>query len=364
MKLTHGGDIYGYQSAYNGKTPLDLSANLNPLGMPQSLKNALKIAVENCEAYPDPLCREVRAALSIREQVPSEMLYCGNGAADVLDRIAAVIQPRTALLCAPTFSEYERTLRGSKLAFYMLQKADDFSVTKRILMDITPNLDAVYLCNPNNPTGGLIGRDLMCAILQQCVRHDIWLIVDECFLDFVPDGEAYSLKPFLKHKKIVIVKALTKLYAMAGVRFGYCLCADATLPQQLFLAGQPWNVSTLAQVCALAACKETSFAQKTVLYVAELRENLMREFACRRIKAYESAANYILFYEYLPSFAQKMKEKGILIRDCSNYRGLNAGYYRIAVRDKQTQAVFFTAYDQIREEVQHGENHYDTRNGF
>lgn len=352
MNLIHGGDIYGYQNENQGKLPLDLSANLNPLGMPSSLKQALMCAIEWCDTYPDPLCREVRTALSIREQVPATAIYCGNGAADVLDRIASVICPRTALVCAPTFAEYERTLRKAKLTHHTLVSTDGFSVTPRILDDITPDLDAVYLCNPNNPTGNRIDVALLHSILMQCMRSDIWLIVDECFLALTPNGEAHSLKPFLTdYQKLIVVKAFTKLYAMAGVRFGYCLCGDATLPQQLYEAGQPWNVSSLAQACAIAACKETKFAEQSVHAVTQLRHAMMQEFLCRDVKAYESMANYIMFYDECPNLAEMMRERGILIRDCSNYHGLCGGYYRIAVRDIQAQQTFFAAYDEIRKDL-------------
>ena len=123
--------------------------------------------------------------------------YCGNGAAEGLDRLAVVLRPKAALLTAPTFAEYERTRAGAALRVHLLREDEGFAVTERILLDITPEIDAVYLCNPNNPTGRTIGPQLLHRVVEKCAKNDIWLIVDECFNDFLTDGVRHSLKTLL-----------------------------------------------------------------------------------------------------------------------------------------------------------------------
>lgn len=152
LNYVHGGDIQTYIDRH-GFAPLDLSANINPFGIPDAVRAAMHRAVDNCTQYPDPFCRAARQAIGAREGVNSDFLYCGNGAADVLDRLAAVLKPRKVLLTAPTFAEYERTLSGAEIRVHNLRETDGFALTERILEEISPDLDAVYLCNPNNPTG-------------------------------------------------------------------------------------------------------------------------------------------------------------------------------------------------------------------
>ena len=152
LQYVHGGDIQTYIDRH-GFAPLDLSANINPFGIPDAVRAAMHRAVDNCTQYPDPFCRAARQAIGAKEGVNPDFLYCGNGAADVLDRLAAVLKPRKVLLTAPTFAEYERTLSGAEIRVHNLRETDGFALTERIFDEISPDLDAVYLCNPNNPTG-------------------------------------------------------------------------------------------------------------------------------------------------------------------------------------------------------------------
>ena len=260
-EYVHGGDVYSFAARFGG-APVDLSANINPYGIPARVKQAMQEAIDDCTQYPDPFCRAARAAIGAAEGIDPDRIYCGSGAADVLDRLAAVLRPKTALLLAPTFAEYERTLAGADLRFHTLRAQEGFAVTERILDDVTPDLDAVYLCNPNNPTGRTIDTALLRAIAARCEQVGARLIVDECFLDFVQGGE--TLVPYLdEFPTLVLLRAYTKMYAVPGVRFGWCMTADAALIEGLYRAGQPWNVSVIAQACAVACAEEREYACQT-----------------------------------------------------------------------------------------------------
>ena len=187
-EYVHGGDVYSYTARFGG-APVDLSANINPYGIPERVKQAMLDAIDACTQYPDPFCRTARQAIGAAEGIDPDRIYCGSGAADVLDRLAAVLRPKTALLLAPTFAEYERTLEGAQIRFHTLRADEGFAVTEQILQDITPEMDAVYLCNPNNPTGRTIAPVLLRKIAAGCAQAGARLIVDECFLDFVTDGK-------------------------------------------------------------------------------------------------------------------------------------------------------------------------------
>ena len=154
MQLVHGGDWAGYRAQY-GQDALDFSANVSPLGLPEGVATAITAALATADRYPDPLCRALRAKLAVHEKVPMEHILCGNGAADLIFRVAQALRPRRALTLAPTFSEYEYALAaaGCETAFHPLHEKDNFALTDTILGKLSPALDLVMLCNPNNPTG-------------------------------------------------------------------------------------------------------------------------------------------------------------------------------------------------------------------
>ena len=349
-KYVHGGDVYSYAEAYGG-APLDLSANINPFGIPEKVRQAMHAAVEDCTRYPDPFCRAARRAIGAAENISPDWLYCGSGAADVLDRLAAVLHPKTALLTAPTFAEYERTLAGADVRFHLLREDEGFAVTERILSDITPKIDVVYLCNPNNPTGRTVEPQLLHRVVEKCAQNDIWLIVDECFNDFLTDGARHTLKDRLAdYPGLVILRAYTKMYAVPGVRFGWCMTANTELIEGLYRAGQPWNVSVIAQACAAAAAGEPEYAAQTAARIEQERTYLTEELTRRGLTIYPGEANFLLFRSQDEALHDKLAARGVLIRNCANYRGLGAGYYRVAVKTREDTARLLAALDSIQEE--------------
>ena len=331
----HGGDIQTYIDRH-GFAPLDLSANINPFGIPETVRAAMHKAVDNCTQYPDPFCRAARQAIGEREGVNPDFLYCGNGAADVLDRLAAVLKPRKVLLTAPTFAEYERTLTDAEIRVHNLRETDGFVLTERILDEISSDLDAVYLCNPNNPTGRTIEPSLLQEIVRKCAENNVKLVVDECFNDFLIDSEQHTLKDLLEsNPNLIILRAYTKMYAVPGVRFGWCMTADAALIEKLYHAGQPWNVSVIAQACAVAAANEPTRAIETAKRIAEERRFLADGLSAHGLQVFPGEANFLLFRSNDTKLHEKLAEHGIMIRNCDNYRGLSAGYYRVAVKTRE-----------------------------
>ena len=152
----HGGDWAGFE-AQSGRPPLDFSANVSPLGLPESVRRAVEASLPHADRYPDPLCRALRAKLAPHEGIPAESILCGNGAADLIFRLAWAAKPRTALVTAPTFAEYAAALESAGCAVrrHFLQAEVDFAVTDSILSSITPVVDMVFLCQPTNPAGQL-----------------------------------------------------------------------------------------------------------------------------------------------------------------------------------------------------------------
>lgn len=338
-QYVHGGDIYSDPALKQAGEILDYSANINPLGIPAGVRRALKDAVAGCVNYPDPFCRELRAGLSRYFSLPAEMIYCGNGAADVLFRIMAALKPKRTLLLAPTFADYEKAAlaAGSKIDYFTLNESDEFAVTPEILKAITKRTEMVVLCNPNNPTGKLTDKELLLKILRHCEELHIPLLADECFMDFVQDKEKYTLVDQIAgHPGLIVLKAFTKIFAIPGVRLGFCFTSDADLMDKLYACGQDWNVSVLAQAAGVSALKETDFLVETRELIGVERAYLIAQLRLIGLKVFEGAANYLLIktlHNY--PWQEKLKKYHILIRDCSNYHGLSSGYYRLAVKTRK-----------------------------
>lgn len=337
-KYEHGGDIYSQELSPTGKPFVDYSANINPLGIPNGVKQAIKDALRTCVNYPDPFCRKLAKATADFLGVKEEYLFFGNGAADVLFRLALALRPRKALLLAPTFADYEKSLRSvdCSIKYYKLPEDKNFSVQKNILNKITPSTDIVYICNPNNPTGVVCDEELLLSILEKCSQVNTRLLVDECFMDFVEADKAYSLRNQLaSHPNLIILKAFTKTFAIPGVRLGYCMTSDAELHSRLHQCGQDWSVSILAQEAGIAALKEQEYLRESFALIREERCYLKHQLEALGAKVYPSEANYIFFrLEELEDFVQLMREQGYLIRSCSNYHNLGTGYYRVAVKTR------------------------------
>ena len=336
MKLVHGGDYVGYREKY-GRDAVDFSANVSPLGMPTAVAQAIGEAAYHADRYPDPLCRELCAAIARAESVPVEWVLCGNGAADLIFRLALSVRPRRALILAPTFAEYAAALEtaGCEICRYELSEQNDFALTPEFANAINENVDMVFLCQPNNPTGQVANRALMRQILNKCQAMGAWLAVDECFLDFLPDGDAYTMMRELGGaENLFILKAFTKLYGMAGVRLGYGFCADETLLARMRNAGQPWAVSSLAQAAGMAALEQTEYVEQVRLLIEEERPYLQAGLQALGLRVISGKANYLLF-RATRTLGEEMERRGVVLRGCGNYPGLDDTWYRTAVRTRR-----------------------------
>ena len=331
-QLVHGGDWMGYRERF-GRDALDFSANVSPLGLPEGVAQAIREALTEADRYPDPLCRTLRAALSRAEGVPPKQILCGNGAADLIFRLVWAAKPRRALVTAPTFAEYAAALdtAGCEVKRFFLGEAEDFAVTDALVDAVDESTDMVFLCQPNNPTGQLASPGLVEKLLRRCEACRAILAVDECFLDFLPDADRWTAKPLLESGSLVIFKAFTKLYGMAGVRLGYCLCGDAVLLEKMQAAGQPWAVSSLAQAAGVAALKETAYVDEVRALIAQQRPAMTAGLRALGLRVIDGKANYLLF-RAPADLNERLRPLGTQVRSCANYPGLGPEWYRTAVR--------------------------------
>lgn len=355
-KQVHGGNIYGC----NQKV-LDFSSNLNPLGMNQSVKQAVIEGIDSYDVYPDidstELTDKICAFYERKYKSPfqRDMFTFGNGACDMIFRIVLGLKPKKAIIVSPTFSEYEEALKlqEAEINHFQLKEEEGFQLTQRakeiLISQIQKGVDMVFLCNPNNPTGiGIIREDVI-EIARICKKTNAVLVVDQSFMDFVENEENYSItRDIFTLKNVIILGSFTKIYAMAGIRLGYTISVNHKINDILAQTMQPWAVSTVAEKAGIAALKadeSENFTEITKLYISKNREYLINELKRLGYKVFPSVANYV-FFRSENNILNYMRGKNIILRSCGNYPYLDKSYYRIAVRTEEENKAFIKALEE------------------
>ena len=351
MRSNHGGDIYRNRVNY------DFSVNVNPYGMPESCREAIIESLDSASCYPDCEMTGLREALAIRElgeHASADNVIFGNGASELIYALCQYLLPIDAMVTAPTFMEYETALRinGANVLYYELKKENNYVLTEEILEVLNPEIELLFLCNPNNPTGQVMPKELLKKICSKCEENETFLCLDECFLPFMDDEDSYTMRDQLEEfPHLLILKAFTKIYGMAGIRFGYLLSENTEVLRGIREVMQPWNVSIPAQAAAFAALKETAFEQETKQLIRQEREWLLGEMKTLGVEVIgHPAANYI-FFESAKDLAQRFLKKGVLIRTCSNYTGLGEGFFRIGIRTPEENRALINIWKEIKEEM-------------
>ena len=235
MEYVHGGDIY----THKGMT--DFSVNLNPFGPGRAVVEAARKSIDQIGNYPDASCRKLKSALAKRLEVPAEHIICGNGAADLIFTAVLADCPRKALIPVPAFAEYEQALRatGCEICYYKKREATGFQLEEDFLDLLNEDIDMVFLCSPDNPTGKLIDRSMLWKILARCETYGIRMVLDECFIDFAENAATASILADTKRwRTLFILRSLTKMHAIPGIRIGYAVTSDMEFLEKMDPAGR------------------------------------------------------------------------------------------------------------------------------
>ncbi len=326
----HGGDIY------RRAVELDFSINVNPFGMPEPVRQAAVEGVLQAERYPDWAAEKLCRAAAEHFRLPVQAILPGNGAAELIYALTAALRPRQGFVLSPGFAEYEQALQaqGAKIHRIELQESRDYQPASAEILTVLDHMgegDLLFLCNPNNPTASVLPREQILRILERVEQQGGYLVMDECFLPFLLEEEALTLVPWLSaHPRLSILRALTKIYAMPGLRLGLLLSENRTLLQRIRQQLQPWNVSIPAQMAGEKAFSQRDYVEKTKAYIAAERAWLVEEMQALCEKLYPGAGNFI-FFRAESALGPGLLAQGILLRDCSSFAGLRKGDYRICV---------------------------------
>lgn len=353
MEYKHGGDVFGYsrKASCPVQQIYDFSANINPLGPSPAAIKAIQDNLDLIRHYPDPSCNELRSALSGYLEVPPENMIFGNGASELIYLIAHALKFKTALVAAPTFIEYGEAINcaGGEVQEIMLQEQNDFALPAARVIKALPGSDVIFICNPNNPTGRVENRSIIKSIIEHAENNSVYTVVDEAFIDFTESGKQLSVMPLLnKYPRLLVLYSLTKFFGIPGLRLG-ALLGPAEIVRQLEAGKDPWNVNILAQIAGKAALTDFDYMDETIKLVHREREFLYRSISrIPGLKAYPGNANYLLVKilkegmtsAQLVTFSAR---KGVLVRDCSNFSGLNNCFIRVAVRTRKENVILIEA---------------------
>ena len=326
IEMLHGGDVY------RNEVILDYSVNLNPFPMPSEVTEAMQAGLAEINQYPDPVQQKLRSRIAVHEGVSAENVVCGNGASELLMAAVHAVMPRKALITAPCYAGYAVALKASdaEIVEYLLDEKKNFTLDDGILDQINDDIDMVFIADPNNPNGRLIEPALKKAVTAKCGECGAVLVIDECFYPLTwagAEGEAVT-------DNAIHLRAFTKTFAIPGIRIGYMLSNDTEILGKIRKHLPEWNVSRIAERTGEAAAEvlaSTDYLKNSVRLIQQEREYLAGELERLGVRVYGSDTNYLLIRSESDLY-ERLLERGILIRKCSNFSGLDDSFFRIAVR--------------------------------
>lgn len=341
MTAIHGGDIY------RNRVEIDFSVNVNPLGIPETVKKAMRKAVEVCGQYPDINNDRLKQEVSRMKNVPEEYLLFGNGASELFMAIVHAVRPEKTVIPVPSFYGYEYAVncQDGEIVYWETGRENGFRLTEEIYGVLTESVDLLFLANPNNPTGGRMDRGMVRGLLRYCRDKGIYVVMDECFIEFC--GGGYSAAADVgRFDNLILVKAFTKIFSVPGVRLGYLLCRNRELRERIKRQLPEWNVSCFAQAAGCACALETEFEAATAGYVRRERQFLEKGLGEIGCQVFPSETNFILFYSEAPVYGELLN-RGILVRNCANFRGLGPGFYRVAVKTRKENEILLREIERV-----------------
>ena len=338
----HGGNIYKLQRE-GKKDILDYSSNINPLGVPESLKKAVSENFSVLTRYPDINYTELRESIGKYNNIESENIIAGNGATEVLFLYVKALKPKKVLIAAPTFAEYERAVKNAEceIDFFELKEEDNFILNKDKFIQKAKNYNLAVICNPNNPTGKFISKEIIFEINENLKKSGTKLFIDECFIEFI-SGWKEKTSALFKSENIFILRALTKFFALPGLRLGYGICFDKKIIEKINEIREPWSVNGFADLAGKVILNDIEYIKNTEKWILEERkyftDSLKEIEENKKIKIYATETNFILIKLLemtSEEFKSRMEEKNILVRNASNFKFLDNSFIRLAIKDRE-----------------------------
>lgn len=355
----HGSDLEKIEKVY-GIKPSDVTsfaANVNPLGISYKLKTTLCDRIDAITSYPDRDYTALRTSIGNYINLEKENIIVGNGSTELISLFIQITAPKKALLITPTYSEYERelALQGGTLDYLPLLEEKQFALDVTKLETVLANdYDLLIICNPNNPTSTAIPTDTMRQILTCCkgaakkiankkgLDHELFVIVDETYVEFAPEITKITAIPLVKEfDNLVVLRGVSKFFAAPGLRLGYALTSSKKLLTEINERKNPWTINTLAAIAGEIMFSDEEYITKTKAFISSERTRVCDALRQNpNLKVYEPVANFVLVRILKPSVTaadlfEACIQKGLMIRDCVTFKGLDESYFRICFMSKE-----------------------------
>ncbi|MFZ5595427.1 MAG: threonine-phosphate decarboxylase CobD [Bacillota bacterium] len=350
-ELMHGGNLARAASRYGipEKELIDFSASINPLGPASGVFKAIKDELWRICHYPDPDCGDLPLLLAEHLGVGKKNIVLGNGGAEIIYILPRALGIKRALIIEPTFGEYARAVEEAGGEVRRVTRGAFFENARRHL----EGCDAIFLCNPNNPTGEVLDRELLMRVVGEVAERRALFVVDEAFMDFVACREKISvMKEACRNPGIVVLYSMTKFFGIPGLRLGAAVAAEG-VAEKIRKAKDPWSVNALAVVAGEAALKDREHMENTLRVVREEREFVFNAISSiPGLRPLPSEVNFIMVDitgtgMNSSELVEKLGEMGIMVRDCSNFHGLYMPCIRVAIRKREDNEVLVKALERV-----------------
>lgn len=339
----HGSDLEKIEEIYgiNKDEIISFSANVNPLGVSPRLREELANKIDAITTYPDREYTSLRKCIANYCGTEYENVIVGNGSTELISLFIQIEHPKKALIIGPTYSEYEReiSLGGGTTLYYPLREKDDFQLdVEDFISHLNESIDLLVICNPNNPTSSCITRKEMRHILDACKQHDIYVMVDETYVEFADNMDEISAVPLTNHyNNIIILRGTSKFFAAPGLRLGYAITGNRDLIKSINTRKNPWTINSLAVIAGETMFTDTNYIAETKALIHTERERIYNALVEHpAYKVYKPSGNFILvriLKEDITSqdiFDLAIRER-MMIRDCSSFPFLDNKYIRFCL---------------------------------
>lgn len=360
----HGGNVWDFSQKYNISLDqvIDFSISTNPFGAPKKALEAIRGHLSLIKHYPDPDPKWLLQSLAESVGVNQDNIILGNGSTELIYLFNEVFLEKgyNALIPIPSFSEYKAAIErfNGNITFFKCDSAKNFQLNvEEIEKNVSNKTRIIYLCNPNSPTGVLYRKDDLLRIIKFAAERNILVFLDEDYIDFVDDKKRYSMSNYVNlYNNLFVLRSLTKFYGLAGVRIGFGI-GSPDLVEPLKNARMPWSVNSLAMFAADAAIKDEEFIKKTRSLISKSRREMMEKFTnISWLKVFPSKTNFLLLKIIKGKLTStQIKEilakKGLLIRDCKDFDGLNNKFFRVTVRLPEENEILIAGIDSLTENI-------------
>lgn len=339
----HGSDLEQISRYYDipQESIISFGANVNPLGLSESVKNDLASHLDVITRYPDRDYTSLRSTIASYCGVNSSHIVVGNGSTELISLLISLRAPKKALVIGPTYSEYERELSlvGGEITYYNLDASRNFILDiDHFLSALDSSISLLILCNPNNPTSSALKTGEIKRILEECRRLHIFVLIDETYAEFAPDvSEVSAMSLVEQYDNLMILRGISKFFAAPGLRFGYGLTSNADFLQKIRFHQNPWSLNSVAAYAGEKMLRDSDYINQTRQLIEMERASLMKQLShFQYLKAYPAFANFILVRITKPGLTASdvfdyCIRRCLMIRDCSSFQSLDGEFIRFCI---------------------------------